>query len=170
MPKVEHPGKTLARFVEQFEITRRQLAFHVGYPYTQLHRVYAGYMGISNRLALLLAQAFGTSPEFWAHLQAMWDLEQYRKRCPPRRIERFPLPDLGARALNSFDQCLCGHWGHEHIDYPDGGCVHTELGVQCTCPTYVRLGGYIAHQKWLGGRSIKEQLEELASIETAHRG
>lgn len=144
-----------------FEITRRQLANHLGYQYVKINDIIRGQMGISKRLALLLAQAFGTSPEYWAHLQAMWDIEQYKKTNPPRRIARFQTRNFAAMLLRGEDRCLCGHWGHEHIDYPEGGCVHTELGVQCTCPMYIRLAGYLAHEQLMGVPSLKERLEQL---------
>jgi addiction module HigA family antidote len=58
-----------------------------------LSRVLNGKAGISARMALRLAAAFGTSPELWVNMQSQYDLWHARRGKQPI-IRRFPRPSF----------------------------------------------------------------------------
>ena len=81
-----HPGEVLQReFLEPLGRTQVDLAKHVGVPVQRVNEIVRGKRGVSAKTAWLLAQAFGTTPQFWSALQANHDLAARR---PERRIPR----------------------------------------------------------------------------------
>jgi addiction module HigA family antidote len=149
-----HPGARILELLGRYRITRRQLADHIGIGVERINRVVRGEAPLSHELALLLAQAFNTSPDFWVHQQAMYELAQTRIALDRRlsRIKQFPIPRPTSGRPSAFDRCLCGHFGWDHIMFPEGACIGAkEDGSACECPTYVRLGGYIATMGALKG-------------------
>lgn len=42
---------------------------------------------ISAQMAIRLEQAFGTTPEYWINLQAIYDLKRARAEMPPETLE-----------------------------------------------------------------------------------
>jgi addiction module HigA family antidote len=80
-----HPGEVLlAEFLEPLGISQVDLAAHIGMPPQRIHEIVRGRRGVSPESAWLLAQALGTTPEFWVHLQSTHDLAVQR---PHRRIQ-----------------------------------------------------------------------------------
>lgn len=67
-----HPGRILAYYVQDRSVT--DVAKHLGITRPALSRVLNGKAGISAEMALRLAEAFNTDPEFWLRLQAQRDL------------------------------------------------------------------------------------------------
>jgi antitoxin HigA-1 len=61
------------------------LATHLGVPVQRINELVRGKRGVTPDTAWLLAQALGTTPEFWMNLQASHDLARSR---PSRAIER----------------------------------------------------------------------------------
>jgi addiction module HigA family antidote len=61
------------------------LAAHLGVPVQRINELVRGKRGVTPDTAWLLAQAFGTTPEFWLNLQAAYDLAVSR---PARRVQR----------------------------------------------------------------------------------
>ncbi len=81
-----HPGEVLAEdFLKPLDITQSRLATHVGVTVQRVNEIVNGRRGISPETAWLLAQAFGTSPNFWLNLQNQYDLATKR---PKRKIRR----------------------------------------------------------------------------------
>ena len=72
--KPTHPGEVLnEEFLKPLGITPRQFADNLGGGWSE-HKVEAiikGKEGISDKAAQEFATAFGTTPQFWKHLQAM---------------------------------------------------------------------------------------------------
>jgi addiction module HigA family antidote len=81
-----HPGEILR---EEFLVPLRQtqvaLAEHLGIPLQRVNEIVRGKRGVTPDTAWLLAQAFGTTPQFWLNLQAAYDLAVQR---PARRVQR----------------------------------------------------------------------------------
>ena len=65
--------------------TQVALAAHLGIPVQRINELVRGKRGVTPETAWLLAQAFGTTPEFWLNLQASFDLAMSR---PARRVQR----------------------------------------------------------------------------------
>ena len=85
-----HPGEVLLEeFLNPLELSQVAFAEHIGVPVQRVNEIVRGKRGISPDTAWLLAQAFGTSPEFWLNLQINYDLALAR---PKRRITRIPIP------------------------------------------------------------------------------
>lgn len=74
------PGEILRQdFMEPSGLTARGLAREIEVPVTRITEILNGQRSISAETALLLGRRFGTSPEFWLHLQSAHDLEVARQ-------------------------------------------------------------------------------------------
>ena len=72
-----HPGQMLLQeFLEPMQISQKTFAQHIGWTYARLNEIINGKRGITADSALTLAEAFEMEPEFWLHLQMIWDLWQ----------------------------------------------------------------------------------------------
>ena len=81
-----HPGEVLLEeFLAPLGITQVQLASHIAVPVQRVNEIVRGKRGVSSETAWLLAQALGTTPEFWINLQANHDLAAQR---PSRQVKR----------------------------------------------------------------------------------
>ena len=81
-----HPGEVLLEeFLRPSDISQSTLARHLGIPIQRVNELVRGKRGITPDTAWLLASAFGTSPEFWMHLQVNYDLTSVN---PPKGIKK----------------------------------------------------------------------------------
>lgn len=81
-----HPGEVLLEeFLKPYGLTQVAFAKHIGVPVQRINEIVHGKRGVTPETAWLLAQAFGTTPEFWINLQTTHDLALSR---PKRRIEQ----------------------------------------------------------------------------------
>jgi addiction module HigA family antidote len=81
-----HPGEILREeFLVPLGQTQVALAAHLGVPVQRINELVRGKRGVTPETAWLLAQAFGTTPQFWLNLQASYDLAVSR---PARRVQR----------------------------------------------------------------------------------
>jgi addiction module HigA family antidote len=81
-----HPGEILREeFLLPLGQTQVALAEHIGVPVQRINEIVRGKRGITPETAWLLAQAFGTTPQFWLNLQAAYDLAVHR---PGRTIRK----------------------------------------------------------------------------------
>lgn len=55
-------------------LSQVKLAAHIGVPVQRVNEIVRGRRGVSPESAWLLAQALGTTPEFWVTLQTAHDL------------------------------------------------------------------------------------------------
>lgn len=86
-----HPGEILLQeFLVPAGMTQVALAAHLDVPIQRINELVRGKRGITPDTAWLLAQAFGTTPEFWVNLQSAHDLAMAR---PKRTIK--PLRRVG---------------------------------------------------------------------------
>lgn len=80
-----HPGEILKReFLDPMQISQTALAERLDIQIQRVNEIVNGRRGISPQTALLLGQAFGTSPEFWMNLQTQHDLSKAKVRSVRR--------------------------------------------------------------------------------------
>lgn len=86
-----HPGEVLLEeFLAPMRISQVEFAAHIGVPVQRVNEIVRGRRGVSPESAWLLAQALGTTPEFWVNLQTAHDLAVQK---PTRTIK--PLKKTG---------------------------------------------------------------------------
>jgi addiction module HigA family antidote len=74
-----HPGQILAKeFLAPLRLTQTALAGALGISVNRLNELVRGKRGITPQTALLLAEYFGNSAEFWMNLQTAFDLTRAR--------------------------------------------------------------------------------------------
>jgi len=81
-----HPGVILQEeFLTPLRLSQVALAGHIGVPVQRINEIVSGKRGVTPETAWLLAQALGTTPEFWISLQANFGLASAR---PTRKVAR----------------------------------------------------------------------------------
>ena len=89
-----HPGEILKEeFLVPHGLNANRLALAIGVAPNRITGIVNGRRGITGETAILLARAFGTTPEFWINLQAHYDLELARIQVTEERVR-------GAEALS----------------------------------------------------------------------
>jgi addiction module HigA family antidote len=72
-----HPGETLREdFLKPLGLSANRLAMDLHVPVTRVNDIVRGRRSVTADTALRLARYFGTSAQFWMHLQANHDLEK----------------------------------------------------------------------------------------------
>lgn len=90
--KPTSPGEILKEeFLIPLSLSQRQLADHLGVDVKVVNRIVNGRSAISARMAIKLAAAFKTTPEFWLNAQEAIDIWRARKA-----IKRLPAALLPA--------------------------------------------------------------------------
>ncbi|MGH7213750.1 MAG: HigA family addiction module antitoxin [Tepidisphaeraceae bacterium] len=74
------PGSVLLRELEAREWTQRELASRIGRPVQAVNEIVRGRKQIVAETALELADALGTSAEFWMRLETNYRLDLARRR------------------------------------------------------------------------------------------
>jgi addiction module HigA family antidote len=78
------PGQILQEeFLEPLGISQTALARHTGWTQPKVSEIVRGDRGITPETAMVLADAFNTTPEFWLNLQRavdLWRAEQKHKK------------------------------------------------------------------------------------------
>lgn len=70
-----HPGELLLEdFLRPMHMTQVDFARHIGVSFKRINEIVKGKRGITPETALLFAQAFGNSPQFWLNVQNTYDL------------------------------------------------------------------------------------------------
>ena len=70
-----HPGEILlGEFLEPLRLSQAGLARALHIPQNRINELVRGKRGITPETAILLAEYFGTSAEFWMNLQSAHDL------------------------------------------------------------------------------------------------
>lgn len=84
-----HPGEILLEeFLRPLALSQAALARHLGISLVRVNEIINGKRGISAQTAWLLAEAFGTSPQFWINLQANYDLATSKPTHHVHKIRR----------------------------------------------------------------------------------
>ena len=80
--KPTHPGEILqAEFMKLMGLSANKLAQILEVPTNRITMIVTGKRGITADTALRLADALGTTPEFWTNLQAHYNLEMAKRTC-----------------------------------------------------------------------------------------
>ena len=69
-----HPGEILAEELEELGVSPTELSRQVRVPANRISQIINGKRAITGDTALRLAHWFGTSPQFWMNLQALYDV------------------------------------------------------------------------------------------------
>ena len=76
---IDHPGKILVKeFMQPLNLSGHALALELHVPASRISGIINGQRAISADTALRLARYFGTTPEFWLHMQVGHDLTKAR--------------------------------------------------------------------------------------------
>jgi antitoxin HigA-1 len=71
-----HPGEVLLEeFLRPLEMTQAAAAKALGMSTVRVNELVRGKRGVTADTALRLAQLFKTTPQFWMHMQANFDLK-----------------------------------------------------------------------------------------------
>jgi len=73
-PIAIHPGEHLAEELEALGMSAAELGRRIDVPTNRVTGILNGQRSITGDTALRLAHFFGTSPEFWLNLQALYEL------------------------------------------------------------------------------------------------
>ncbi|MBZ5702575.1 MAG: HigA family addiction module antidote protein [Acidobacteriia bacterium] len=76
-----HPGEHLAEELEALDISAAELARKLDVPTNRVTQILNGTRGITGDTALRLAHFFGTSAQFWLHLQTLYDLRRAQEKA-----------------------------------------------------------------------------------------
>lgn len=69
-----HPGEILAGELEEIGISPTELSRQIRVPANRISQIINGKRAVTGDTALRLAHWFGTSPQFWMNLQALYDV------------------------------------------------------------------------------------------------
>ena len=69
-----HPGEILADELEELDVSPTELSRQIRVPANRISQIINGKRSITGDTALRLAHWFGTSPQFWMNLQALYDV------------------------------------------------------------------------------------------------
>ena len=69
-----HPGEILADELEELGVSPTELARQIRVPANRISQIINGKRSITGDTALRLAHWFGTSPQFWMNLQALYEV------------------------------------------------------------------------------------------------
>ena len=74
-----HPGEILADELEKLGVSPTELSRQIRVPANRISQIINGKRSITGDTALRLAHWFGTSPQFWMNLQALYDVRMAEK-------------------------------------------------------------------------------------------
>jgi addiction module HigA family antidote len=84
-----HPGEILLEeFLRPLGLSQATLARHLDISVVRVNELVKGKRGVSAETAWLLAQAFGTTPQFWINLQSNYDLARTQPVHSVAKIRR----------------------------------------------------------------------------------
>jgi antitoxin HigA-1 len=71
---VSHPGEILAEELEELGVSPTKLSRQIRVPANRISQIINGKRAVTGDTALRLGHWFGTSPQFWMNLQALYDV------------------------------------------------------------------------------------------------
>lgn len=83
LPRI-HPGEFLAEILEDFGVSQAGFARAIGVSPMRISLIVNRRRSVSADLALLFAEAFDQSPEYWLNLQAAYDIKTARREIRPK--------------------------------------------------------------------------------------
>jgi antitoxin HigA-1 len=92
-----HPGEHLAEQLAELKMSAAELARQLKVPANRITEILNGQRAITGDTALRVGHFFGTHPQFWLNLQAIYDLRMAERKTGAM-IKT--LPTLSARVNN----------------------------------------------------------------------
>jgi len=84
-----HPGEVLLEeFLRPLEMTQAAAAKALGMSTVRVNELVRGKRGVTADTALRLSQLFKTTPQFWMHMQANFDLKVAMARRKALKVTR----------------------------------------------------------------------------------
>lgn len=86
-----HPGVFLREELETLAVSARKFAERIHTPHNAVTEIMNGERSITAQMAIRLAQAFSTTPQYWLNLQTIYDLKRARAEMSAEslRIESY---------------------------------------------------------------------------------
>lgn len=75
-----HPGEVLKEELEELGVSPTEFARQIDVPPNRIGQIIAGKRSVSADTALRFGHWFGIEPQFWANLQAQFDLANAERR------------------------------------------------------------------------------------------
>ena len=69
-----HPGEILAEKLDELGVSPTELSRQIRVPANRISQIINGKRAVTGDTALRLAHWFGTSPQFWMNLQALYEV------------------------------------------------------------------------------------------------
>ena len=93
-----HPGEQLAKELKTLDMSAAKFARRLGLPTNRVTTILNGRRAVRGDTALRLAHFFGTTPQFWLNLQALYDLRLAEKKAAEtiKALPRLKRPRLVA--------------------------------------------------------------------------
>src|SRR5262250_1471206 len=76
-----HPGEQLAEELRALDMSAAELARQLKVPTNRVTGILNGTRAVTGDTALRLGHFFGTSPQFWLNLQALYELRLAERRA-----------------------------------------------------------------------------------------
>lgn len=84
-----HPGRIVKGSLEELGLTVTEAAKILGVTRPTVSKLVNGHAAISPEMAVRLAKAFGSTPEFWLRLQLAYDLAQVSAKADQIHVKRY---------------------------------------------------------------------------------
>ena len=81
-----HPGSFLRDELAALGLSARKFAEHIHVPHNAVTGIMNGGRSVSAQMAIRLGQAFGTTPQYWQNLQAIYDLKRAQAEMPAEAL------------------------------------------------------------------------------------
>ena len=101
-----HPGEILSEELEELGVSPTELSRQIRVPANRISQIVNGKRAITGDTALRLAHWFGTSPQFWMNLQALYDVRMAEREAGTE-IKRLPT-DIEAENNGTTDRTALG--------------------------------------------------------------
>jgi addiction module HigA family antidote len=76
-----HPGEILVDELEELSVSPTELSRQIRVPANRISQIINGKRAITGDTALRLGHWFGTSPQFWMNLQALYDVRMAEREA-----------------------------------------------------------------------------------------
>jgi antitoxin HigA-1 len=93
-----HPGSFLREELEALGVSARKFAERIHVPHNAVTGIMNGERSISAQMAIRLARAFGTTPNYWLNLQTIYDLKRARADMPEDALSIEPIGSFTERS------------------------------------------------------------------------
>lgn len=97
--KVSHPGEIIARDLADMGVSGRRFAHNIGVTPATVSRFLTGKTSLTPALAIRIAAALGSTPEFWLRLQSAYDLRQLENQIDTSDIVLYDGPTANSAEM-----------------------------------------------------------------------